>query len=257
MKNLFKLIFTNELFVYTIIAFSIILLMSSGNTGFLVSACLLVLIIFLFIMSIRYLRRRYLSKKERQENQKIISLREKYKSYVSVVESSIPEILRKIGFDSMKELEDQFLVKEKQDEYLIKFDEYLNYLTVENNLLQKPNIFLISSCMMYALIEKPIYRSKYAIPELKAITENVNFSIAFEVALNILEEPVTYYSEKLGIKLEKNGPKNSITIPKGVLGSKSLRDSILKTLRKDSKDYYYVSQMANMFHLIYLYNCKQ
>lgn len=143
MKNLFKLIFTNELFVYTIIAFSIILLMSSGNTGFLVSACLLVLIIFLFIMSIRYLRRRYLSKKERQENQKIISLREKYKSYVSVVESSIPEILRKIGFDSMKELEDQFLVKEKQDEYLIKFDEYLNYLTVENNLLQKPNIFLI------------------------------------------------------------------------------------------------------------------
>ena len=123
MKNLFKLIFTNELFVYTIIAFSIILLMSSGNTGFLVSACLLVLIIFLFIMSIRYLRRRYLSKKERQENQKIISLREKYKSYVSVVESSIPEILRKIGFDSMKELEDQFLVKEKQDEYLIKFDD--------------------------------------------------------------------------------------------------------------------------------------
>lgn len=110
---------------------------------------------------------------------------------------------------------------------------------------------------MYALIEKPIYRSKYAIPELKAITENVNFSIAFEVALNILAEPVTYYSEKLGIKLEKNGQKNSITIPKGVLGSKSLRDSILKTLRKDSKDYYYVSQMANMFHLIYLYNCKQ
>ena len=144
------------------------------------------------------------------------------------------------------------------NEYLFLLDKYINWVC-ENRIKGTPDTFIEAACLMYCLIKNP--RIKYE--ELGDCFDNmfgiINYRIAWDVALEIISEPTTYYEDKDGKWLPKKHEKVEIVVPEGLIDNNPLYKRILSTIFRDylnNEMDYYIMQFSNMLHLIYL-NCKK
>lgn len=158
-------------------------------------------------------------KDERNKNEKrkerLLRLEVKYADYASLVHDVAEEHFK------------TYLTVAEDKEYLLKFEDYLNMLSIE-----KTSSFIVATCLMYSLIDK------------NNVADSLEF--AMECVWKIISEPVLYYY-KDGEWLEKKYPKINLILP----------DNLLNSIKKVIAQEYDVGrttimQMANLLHLIYL-----
>lgn len=197
------------------------------------------------------------NEKEKSKKERLQILRERYADYVSLVNE-----IRSERIDDKKLEACEFSISE---DYLVAYEKYLSWIC-SNRIEGRPDTFIQAACLMYSLIKKTILpmcvKDDFEINEL-GITMNqfissINYEIAFEVALKLISEPSTYYKDEHGKWIEQKHPKVNIIVPDGLIKNSSLYHRILNTIAKDFEAGmdYYVMQLSNLLHLIYL-NCKQ
>ena len=199
---------------------------------------------------------------EKSQKERFQTLRERYADYVSLV--------NEIRNEKLKEVDDKKLEEcglSISEDYLESYEKNINWIC-KNRIYGKPDTFILAACLMYSLIKKPILPTcdidDFVIKELNElkITMNqfiysTNYEIAFEVALRLISEPSTYYKDEKGRWIEEKHPKVNIVVPDGLIKNSPLYHRILNTIAKDFQTGmdYYVMQLSNLLHLIYL-NCN-
>ncbi len=194
-----------------------------------------------------------LEKEEKIEKQRVQKLEVKYANYVEIVNKDIQNMLSKV--------ENNAIVKDDFGHlYLIKFEEYLNWICKER-ITGEPDSFIIASCLMYALMHNSMIVTndiKNYNNEVHTLLTTINCKLAFDVALDVISEPITFNKEKTGeYKIPQKHPKKNILVPVGLIQDVHLYDRILRNIIKDymaNSDACPIMQFSNLLQLIYL-NC--
>lgn len=199
--------------------------------------------------------------KEKNKKERLAKLEQEYSNYISLVNEIQTEHLKNIG---NIDLEEYGISISTDKDYLLLFEKYVNWIS-ENRIEGKPDTFIEAACLMYSLIKMPRIlinkdlvrlgeRQGFSIEQSNLIN---NSQIAFEVALRLISEPSTYYKDEAGRWIEEKHSKVNIIVPDGLIKNNTLYDRILNTIVKDFETAmnYYVIQLSNLLHLIYL-NCK-
>ena len=187
--------------------------------------------------------------KKVEENLRLKELKEKYSEYVAIVNETVKKPFKENISES--DLKSCWLSLDIDYYYLFYFEKYLEWIS-KNRIKGKPDSFIIASCLMYSIIKSPILKSEITSQEIE---EYINYTIAFESALKVISEPTTYYEDDNSNWIPVKHPKVEISIPNGIIKGSTLYDRIFHTIIIDAECDYYVMQLSNLFHLIYL-NCK-
>lgn len=234
------------------------------------------LVIFLFCMTvsiflfIKYEKEARL-KNERIEKERLHMLEEKYSMYVSLVNKIQAEQSKKLNVKDEKEMEKYAKLSfSKDNDYLILFEKYLNVIC-ENLIKGKPDTFIVATCLMYSLINKPrlislidddkaarLLDNPVALKSANMMVSHFNCVIALDVALKLISEPITYYEDEKGECIEQKHPKVDIIVPEGIIEKSPLYSRICGSITNDHEvgEDFSIIQFSNLLHLIYL-NCKK
>lgn len=198
------------------------------------------------------------AKEEKLKKQRIQKLEAKYANYVKIVEEAIQNMIIKVE----KDVPVTILKEPFGHHYLISFEEYLNWIC-KNRITGKPDTFIIASCLMYSLMHKRMIVTsdiKNYNDEIEKLLLTINCQLAFNIALEIISEPITFDKDETNGKyiIPKHHPKKNIVVPEGLIQDSPLYNRILRNIVKDyiaNSDSRPIMQFANLLQLIYL-NCK-
>jgi len=175
------------------------------------------------------------------------------KYYIDLVNNQVQKTLDKFK----NELLDAFDI-DTSLEYLISFEEKKDWIC-ENRIVGKPDSFIVASCLMYSLIDYPIFITKgnEGIEKLKEIQIDLNLDLAMNCAFQIISEPSSYYKDNTGFFVEEKHPKVDIVVPNGIIKNSELYQRIIATIYRDElvDNRTSIMQFSNLLHLIYL-NCQ-
>lgn len=193
---------------------------------------------------------KYFKQKEEAKNKRLQELKVQDKYYIDLVNKHVNEELNKFKDKSQNFNIDTSL------EYLIYFSDEVDWIS-RNKSVEKPDSFILASCLMYSLLSRPVVTitskdSEYVKSHILAI----NLYIAMNCVFEIISEPITY-SKKNGVWVEEKHPKVNIGIQNGIIKNSDLYLKIFSTVYHDefSKKRTSIMQFSNLLHLIYL-NCQ-
>lgn len=204
-----------------------------------------------------------IDKEEKIRKQRIQKLEVKYADYVKVVDEAIQKMITNVE----KEVTVPIMKEPIGHCYLILFEKYLDWIC-KNRITGKPDTFIIASCLMYSLMnEIMIGANENEIEnydeEIINLVHAINCQLAFDVALKIISEPITYDKDETNGEyiVPKYHPKKDIVVPEGLIQDSPLYGRIIKNIAKDyitNNDSYndscHIIQFSNLLQLIYL-NC--
>ena len=197
-------------------------------------------------------------KKEKIEEQRIQKLEVKYADYVKVVDEAIQNMITKVE----KEVPVTILKEPMGHRYLILFEKYLDWIC-KNRIKGKPDTFVIASCLMYSLMNRRMIFSddvENFNEKISKLIITINCQLAFDVALKIISEPITYDKDETNGEyiVPKYHPKKDIVVPEGLIQNNPLYSRIVRNIAKDyiaNSDSRHIMQFSNLLQLIYL-NCE-
>lgn len=192
--------------------------------------------------------------KEKQKKQldekRLSETEERYKCYIDLVNVQVQKTLEKFGEEVFRAFD-----VNTSPEYLISFDDYKDWLC-ESRVVNKLDIFIIASCLMYSIIDDPIItiNGNKRIAELEELEFNINLDVAMNCALQIISEPTTYYDDhfaKIEIKTQK------VNASDWLIKNSDLYQRITEAIYYDEQEDERTSimQFSNLLRLIYL-NCE-
>lgn len=187
----------------------------------------------------------------RKKNKRLQELKTQDKYYIDLVDRHVKETLSKLKDKSLVDMVDTSL------EYLISFSDNVNWIC-NTRSIEKPDSFIIASCLMYSLISHPVIAvnklddSEY----LQSIRFSINMDVVMSCVFEIISEPSTYFEDN-GIWVEEKHPKVNISVPNGLIKNSELYQRILNSIYWDelSDNRTSIMQFSNLLHLIYL-NCQ-
>lgn len=198
-------------------------------------------------------REKELKRRKIEKEKKILEeLKIQYSEYVELVDKKVKErLMQNISKENFES------IINTNCEYLSSFSNKLDWVC-KNRIVGKPDSFIVATCMMYSLIEKPKIRIIQSLDEeTKKKLVYVNIEIAINCALEIISEPKTYYKDTNGNWVEEKHPKVDIVVPNGLIRDYKLYNRIRNAVYKDRYAHQTTSimQFSNLLHLIYL-NCQ-
>lgn len=226
-----------------------------GIIGAIIFFTIFILLVFAISFYITYfIDKQYQTsqeKEDKEKNQRIRELEKKYFNYVLLVNIKAKTFL--------KQLQEKYPNAKISQEpighhYLIMFDNYIS------SKIEKSNTFTIAACLMYYLSQNKMIvccNPKEYNKDIELSLNVANCQLAFEVALQLISEPITVEKDSLTGKLvEKKHPKKNIIVPNGIIEESSLYGRIVYSLYNHNDDYNIsIMNFSNLLELIYL-KCK-
>ncbi len=199
-----------------------------------------------------------IDKEEKIEKQRIQKLEVKYADYVKVVDEAIQNMITNVE----KEVPVTILKEPMGHRYLILFEKYLDWIC-KNRIKGKPDTFVIASCLMYSLMNRIMIGTddvENFNGEIRKLIITINCQLAFDVALKIISEPITYDKDETNgeYTVPRCHPKKDIVVPEGLIQDNPLYSRIVRNIAKDyiaNSDSRHIMQFSNLLQLIYL-NCE-
>ena len=199
-----------------------------------------------------------IDKEEKIKKQRIQKLEVKYADYVKVVDEAIQNMITNVE----KEVPVTILKEPMGHHYLILFEKYLDWIC-KNRIKGKPDTFVIASCLMYSLMNRRMIFSddvENFNEKISKLIITINCQLAFDVALKIISEPITYDKDETNGEyiVRKYHPKKDIVVPEGLIQNNPLYSRIVRNIAKDyiaNSDSRHIMQFSNLLQLIYL-NCE-
>ena len=210
---------------------------------------------------INHYRLKAIYKSNYEENNRILleDLKNKYSSYISLVDDEITLLLARLKNDEKIFLGD-FVSTADDYDYLLTFSKLKNKIH-HNKIIDSPDSFILAACLLYALVSKPklvidLKQSNFSFDFTESELK-LNLKLAINCAIRIISEPSALYCYS-GRKIEKKYPAAQVLIPTGIFETDHLDSRIEETLLRDFLlgNPPSVMQISNMLFLIYLYCVK-
>ena len=185
------------------------------------------------------------------EKERLLELQNKYTYYVDLVNKQVENTLNKLDNDVLN-----LFSIDKNVKYLNSFSNYKDWIC-KHRIDGNPDSFIIASCLVFSIIDNPIFIKKEDITIPKQIDFSINIDIAMNCALEIISEPITYFKDNEENWIEEQHPKVDIVIPDGIIKDTNLYNEITNSIYWDYSPNHKTSimQFSNLLHLIYL-NCQ-
>lgn len=163
---------------------------------------------------------------ERLQKSKLLALSNQYSDYIKIVNETTTEMFEKIN--TLENIIEYGIKLENDLFYLNSFENLLK--DISDNFVEGPqDSFIIASCLMYSLID-----SKRVSFQVNAKTPNdivqLNYAIALNVALKIIENPLVYEQNNHGEYVPFQLENVEIVLPTKDIKLENIKQRILKTL---------------------------